>query len=238
MTENSKSRIGRYKLEIILISLTLLIILSYTFGFGILHYIAGLKGNAFYFFGSGLLIFLVLFAVFGITIITALVNLIISIVEAVKARKLDRVKMLLLVMPFLIFMTLFIDLFNQAGAVYFLRGYEKWVQKEIDIAAIQEWLVSLDPVYSGEHYFEAEDFPEDLPEAIKKLNPYHMYFSEFEGQERSVEFEWGCALSHFGIRIGLEGMETPGEERKLIDESQEYEYTRPIQSGVYIFDRG
>ena len=65
-----------------------------------------------------------------------------------------------------------------------------------------------------------------------------MSFSTFENGKRSVEFEWGCALEHWGIIIGLPEMETPQEEDCIDLSESEREYRRPIQPGVYIFDRG
>jgi hypothetical protein len=119
-----------------------------------------------------------------------------------------------------------------------LRGYEKWVEKKIDIEAIRQWLIALPPEYSGQYYFDAKDFPKELPLAITNLDPYHMNLSEFKNGQRQVEFEWGRALGHWGIRIGLEGMETPKEEECIKFSESEWEYRRPIQPGVYIFDRG
>ena len=139
------------------------------------------------------------------------------------------------ILPFLICIFLIFD--TKPGVVYFIQGYENWVQKEVDIASIQKWLVSLDVVYSEKYYFEAKDFPEELPIAITKLEPYHMEFTKFDADNRSVEFEWGCAFGHFGIRIGLPGMETPREGSIKISKNK-WEYRRPIQSGVYIFNRG
>ena len=99
-------------------------------------------------------------------------------------------------------------------------------------------MTDLPPEYSGQYDFEASDFPGELPDVVKKLNPYHMQLSEFKNEQRQIELEWGCALGHFGIVIGLPGMDTPKEEELIKHSESEWEYRRSIQSGVYIFDRG
>ncbi len=47
----------------------------------------------------------------------------------------------------------------------------------------------------------------------------------------------GGAFGHWGLRIGPADMETPQEGHIVIDEAT-YEYQRPIEPGVYIFNRG
>ncbi len=233
MEEKRKISVRHYKFEIILLFFIVVITLIHKLFIVRMDYIAGLYGNPFYTLMI-LPLILILLGLFLLLLIIALVNLIRIFVQAVKLKKVNWLKVLLCLVPFLICFILFIS--RKPGAVYFLKGYEKWVQKEVDIASIQKWLKSLPPYYSETYYFEAKDFPEELPEAITKLKPYHMYFGKFEKENRSVEFEWGSALGHWGIKIGLPGMETPNEEYvKLKDSSPEFR--RPIQSGVYIFER-
>ena len=106
-----------------------------------------------------------------------------------------------------------------------------------DAASRQEWLMSLDSVYSESTYFEAEDYPEELPAAIKKLEPQYMYFGKFDGEERSVELGWGGGFGDWGIRIGLPGMETL-EEGVIELDGPISEFRRSVQPGVYVFSRG
>jgi len=105
------------------------------------------------------------------------------------------------------------------------------------VAAIRQWVMSLDPAFSGQRYYEIKKFPEQLPEVISKLDPQYLYFSDFEKEGRIIEFEWGNPFGHWGLRIGPADMETPQEGHIVIDECT-YEYQRPIEPGVYIFSRG
>jgi hypothetical protein len=237
MSEKSKTGIRYYKFEIILISLVISIILIYELGNIVINYIAGLNGNPFH---ALVLVpfFLLLFGLFIILLVIAFIHFIWLAIKAFKAKKLDWLKALLSLVPFLFVVFYFFDWhFTKSGAVYFLQGYEKWVQKEVDIASIQKWLLSLDKVYSDKRYFEAKDFPEELPKAVTKLKPYHMYFGKFDSKNRNVEFEWGSALGHWGIKIGLPSMEMPKENYIKLD-GNDVEFRRPIQPGVYIFERG
>lgn len=244
MTEDHKITIRHYVLDIIPIALFLLTLLVGKLFFSRASYISGLLGSGhFMLFWPLLLLLLLLFAA---SLFLAFVNFVRVIIKACKVKKVQWLRVLLSLSPFLICLLYFVGVFSvkasgvvgEAGAVKFLRGYEKWVQKEVDIASIQEWLISLDTAYSGKFYFEAEDFPEELPTVVTNLKPYHISFSDFDGEQRSVKFEWGSAMGHWGIIIGLPGMETPKEEDLIKHSESEWEYRRPIQSGVYIFDRG
>jgi hypothetical protein len=146
--------------------------------------------------------------------------------------------LLLSLVPLFIPLFLTINVFpREPGAVKFLRGNEQWVHKNVDVAAIRQWVMSLDPDFSGQRYYEIKKFPEHLPEVISKLDPQYLYFSDFEKEGRVIEFEWGNAFGHWGLRIGPADMETPQEGHIVIDEGT-YEYQRPIEPGVYIFNRG
>ncbi len=229
----------RYKLSLFLITSTFILILIHVVFFRNFSYKSGLAGNAFYYFGL-LLWSLPVESLLLIAFIISLIHFLCAIIKSLKIKQYKWLRILLALCPaILTLIYLGSVIFPLEPGVYeFLRGYEKWVEKEVDIPTIQQWLASLPEEYSGQYYFEATGFPEPLPEAITKLDPYHMEFSEFKDGIRSVEFEWGCALDHWGIIIGLPGMETPKEEECIKLHESEWEYRRPIQSGVYIFDRG
>ena len=123
------------------------------------------------------------------------------------------------------------------GAVFFLKGYEKWVSKNVDIKAIQTWLLSGEAdKYIGQIY--AGNFPDDLPDFMTNFNPKSM---EFHGEEsekgKCIEFESGGGLAHWGIVVGSPTMKTK-QEGVIKHSESDYEYRRSIQPGVYIFDRG
>ncbi len=124
------------------------------------------------------------------------------------------------------------------GAVFFLKGYEKWVSKNVDIKAIQTWLLSGEAdKYIGQIY--AGNFPDDLPDFMTNFNPKSM---EFHGEEsekgKCIEFESGGGLAHWGILVGSPTMKTKQEGRIEEPGSSYVEYRRPIMQGVYIFNGG
>jgi hypothetical protein len=231
--------LATYKFDLLWVFLAFLPILIKVFFFTDLSYKSGLAGNPFYFIGRFMFGGLLLGGLFLSLILIVLINIIWSIIKSYRTKKVNWLKLSLSIFPLLILLppAFYWSSVSEPGAVPFLRGYEKWVQKEVNIPAIQEWLASLPSEHSGKYYFEAKDFPGKLPEVITKLNLYHIYFSEFKDGQRQVEFEWGSAFGHWGIRIGLPGMDCPEEGCIKLSES-EWEYRRPIQSGVYIFDRG
>lgn len=236
MSKALKKETGHYKFDIIVLSLLVVDLLVYKLYFRRLSYISGLEGN--FPFCVAMPLFLILLGVFAALIILALVRLIGAISKVCNGREGGWARLALSFASFVVGSALFVGVGGgEAGAVDFLRGYEKWVQKEVDIAAIQKWLMSLDSVYSESTYFEAEDYPEELPAAIKKLEPQYIFLGEFDGEQRSVELGWGGGFGDWGIRIGLPGMETP--EEGFIDlDGPIYEFRRPVQPGVYVFSRG
>lgn len=236
-------QLNQYLFSGFLVICTLALVVFFITCFRNMDYKSGLKGNAFYYFdllgwlyislGGLLLLF-----------IGSIINTTVTIIKAIERKKLEWPKFILAVFPIMtvsvayLFFSLSSSFQTRAGAWDFLSGYEIWVNENVDIPAIQEWLAALPADYSGQSFFEAADFPEALPQAITQLDPYHMNFSAFQDGQRSVMFEWGCALGHFGIVIGLPEMETPEDEELIKHTDYDFEYRRPIQSGVYIFNRG
>ncbi|MBC8379632.1 MAG: hypothetical protein H8E62_10700 [Planctomycetes bacterium] len=233
------SRFVNNKLNIASAILTVFLVTIYLLFFSNLNYKAGLVGNPFYVYEI-LSWFLFLLLILLIVLIIALVNTISVAVKAYKTKHIEWAKLLLAITPLLMLTVFFIPGTSsvEPGAVYFLRGYEKWIEKEVDIEGIRQWLISLPSEYSGKSYYNITDYPKELPEVITKLEPQYMILSEFKDEERCVEFEWGGAFGHWGIRIGLPGMYTPKEEECIKIHESEWEYRRPIEPGVYIFDRG
>ncbi|MCF7955447.1 MAG: hypothetical protein K9M75_06565 [Phycisphaerae bacterium] len=179
--------------------------------------------------------YLLSYAISSIIFIIIVVHLVRVLIKVRKTKKSDWIKISLCIFAFLPLSTILPIFPQKAGVILFFNGYEKWVAKEVDISAIREWLVHLPDEYSGQGYNNIEQYPGKLPEAITSFKPQFMQFSNFNNG-RYVEFEWGGGLVSWGIRIGMEDMETPKEGFIMLNEV-EFEYRRPIQPGVYIFDR-
>lgn len=241
MEANKQKTPAQYKLSLFIAVFTTCLLIVAVFFLRNLNYRSGLKGNAFYLFELIPLIFVV-YGTLAVLLIIAIINTICIIIKSLKTKTLDAKKFLLAVTPLLLAVGyLLLNAFTTAtgpGAWHFLRGYEKWVAKEVNIPEIRQWLLSLPDEYSGQSYFQAKDFPSQLPEAITSFEPYHIYLSEFKNGQRSVKFEWGCAFGHFGIVIGTPEMDTPKEETLIKHSDSDYEFRRPIEPGVYIFERG
>ena len=127
---------------------------------------------------------------------------------------------------------------GQPLAVHFLKKYEKWVKKNVEIDKIQEWLISGEAdKYMNERYID--NFPDDLPEFMTSSNPRYIFFNDQESdREKSIEILYGgSALDHHGIVIGLPTSDT--QQDGVIKESESYwEYRRSIKPGIYIYDGG
>jgi len=123
------------------------------------------------------------------------------------------------------------------GAVFFLKGYEKWVSKNVDINAIQTWLLSGEAdKYTGEQY--SPNYPDDFPDFMTNFNPNIIIFHGEESEKgKGVEFQTGLGLAYWGILVGSPATKTK-QEGVIKHSESDYEYRRSIQPGVYIFDRG
>lgn len=121
------------------------------------------------------------------------------------------------------------------GAVSFLKGYEKWVSKNVDAKAIQTWLLSGEAdKYIGNTYKD-----DDFPDFITDFKPILIHFRE-EGYERRkcIEFETGLGLDIWGIVV-TSPTTTIKQKGTVKDAVTSYEeYRRPIIPGVYVFDGG
>jgi hypothetical protein len=120
----------------------------------------------------------------------------------------------------------------------FLRGFEKWVQKEVDVKAIQEWLKTEGNKYQGKYYFSDDYFPKEFPICLTASKPQIISFdiSEIDGS-LYIELVYGGGMDHWGVRIGPPSMKMPKEGMIKIRESY-YEFRRPIAPGAYIFEGG
>lgn len=126
---------------------------------------------------------------------------------------------------------------GQPGVVHFLRGYEQWVKKNVQIDKIQEWLAfgGADK-YMNKSY--SDNFPDDFPEFIANFKYISIFFHNSDSENgKCIEFDCSIGLSYTGIVVGLPDMKV--QTKGVIKKSESfYEYRRLIKPGVYIFDGG
>jgi hypothetical protein len=117
----------------------------------------------------------------------------------------------------------------------FLKGLEKWVLKEVDIKAIQQWLATDGQRYKGQRY-RYDEFPKDLPACLTEFKPKFIWFdsSKLDGT-LYIEFGWGGGLASWGVRVGPPSMKMPEEGMLKISESSYDVGIRHVGPGVYVF---
>lgn len=130
--------------------------------------------------------------------------------------------------------------FDQPGAVHYLRGFKKWVTKNVDIEAIQTWILSEEATKYLKNkpsaYFK-DDFPIDLPDFITIFGPEYIAFYEDDSENgRCIKFTWLHGISEYkGIVIGSPAMKTKHEG--LIKQSNyDFEYRNSIKPGIYVVE--
>jgi hypothetical protein len=132
----------------------------------------------------------------------------------------------------------------EPGAMTFLRGFERWTERNVDTIAIQRWMADANDNYwdsrhwYGKSYPAKEVIPEEFPDFLKDFNPQYLWLerSELDGT-KIIRFEWGGALGHWGIVIGDPSMKMP----ELTEESYSksvVEFRRILKPGVYVYGRG
>ena len=129
-------------------------------------------------------------------------------------------------------------IFCAPGAVYFLKGFEKWAINNVDIDDVQAWIQSEESdIYIGKSYNSGEDLPDELPDFIKNVNSLNVaIYNEKPEKGKCIEFKWS-GLSDWGIVIGLPTMEA--QQDVVIKHSRYYyEFRRSIKAGIFIYDAG
>jgi hypothetical protein len=126
----------------------------------------------------------------------------------------------------------------QPGAFHFLKGYEKWVSKNVDVKAIQTWLLSGEAdKYIGNSY--GDKFPDDFPNFLINFEPNYISFhAEYSERGKCIEIETGLGLDIWGIVVTSPTTKTIQNGTVKDPDTSYVEYRRPIMPGVYIFHGG
>ena len=128
----------------------------------------------------------------------------------------------------------FISLKTITGPSPFLRGFERWVLREVDIGAIQQWLATEGPKYAG----KGARSRDELPDFLVRFKPSYIRFRDVPSVGGPcVEFEWGGPPGRWALIVGPPDMPMPEEDPPDLGPS-EVEIRRPIKPGVYIRERG
>jgi hypothetical protein len=134
--------------------------------------------------------------------------------------------------------------FGGPGAMTFLRGFEKWANRNVDTDAVQDWIVKAPESYWGDpcepdwkFYQAEEELPKGLPQCFTKFKRQYVIFqrSELDGS-RIVRFEWGGGMFHWSLVVGNPDMKMP----KLMEErysDYDVEFRRILKPGVYVYTR-
>lgn len=192
-------------------------------------YWCGLANNFFHVLSCGLLLtplFFILLAIFFVS----LTNTVKVVFRAFKAKQLKWGDLLFSILPLLILITL-LPIGSMVDS--YLIGYKVWVNKNVDIPAIREWLVQVPPEYSNVGYLEEKE----LPEAIKGLSA-RIRLCDFENEKKYIKIELGNPFVDWGIMIGTEDFEMSKEEERDEIHQAESESRQLIQPGVYFYTRG
>ena len=217
-----------YKIDIIVLTAILVVSIIERVHIDMIFYNAGfVNGHAFKAISYGLL-----YELSKIVIILFAVTRIFFHLRPGKRNKKYAVTALVSVLIF-IGSWIFMFTFDQPGAVHYLRGFEKWVTNNVDIDAGQTWILSQEAEKYLGHRYERDNFPSDLPDFIKIVDPFWIYVYESE-KGRCIELSWPHAISEYkGIVVGTLAMKTKQEE--LIKHSNyDFEYRHSIKPGVYV----
>jgi len=127
----------------------------------------------------------------------------------------------------------FVFTLHKPGSVYYLRGFKEWATRNVDIDAVQVWILSKEADEYIGHRYEQGNVPSDLPDFIKNVNPFWIDCYESENG-RFIELLWPHAFSEYkGIAVGSPAIKT--EQEELIKHSNyNFQYRHSIKPGVYV----
>ena len=181
-----------------------------------------------------------------------IVSVIVSIVQLLcnwkrYTRRKRLIKILQIGIPFVFIASFAISLFTpiethlwQPGYKPFTYGFRERIRSEADIEDIRNWLRTLSKedctgktidLFSDSDSFKSY-WPDSIkwPKSLKVFNPRYVNLDLDENANPKVRLEWGSALGHWGVEIGMEDMEIPPS-----DFSRYGEYRLPLQPGAYVW---
>jgi hypothetical protein len=225
-----------YKFDIIIITLILAVSITERVHIDLIFYNAGLvNGIGFKAIPYGLL-----YELLKIAIVLFAVTRIFFHLKPDKRNKKYAVTALVSVLIF-IGSWIFMLTFDHPGSVYHLRGFEKWITKNVDVDAVQTWIMSeqADKYLKNKPsaYFK-DDFPKDLPDFVTNFGPEYIAFRGNDSDKgRHVVIGWSTLGGSWGMVVGSPAMKT--QQKGMIRHSKYHnEFRRPIKQGVFIFSEG
>ena len=129
--------------------------------------------------------------------------------------------------------------------VTFLRGFERWADRNVNTGAIQEWLVAAPESYwgdpcepDGRFYTSRDELPKGLPQCFTEFEQQYIAFerSELDGS-RTIRFTWGGGMFHWSLVVGDPNMKMPELTEEWYDD-YDVEFRRILGPGVYVCSRG
>jgi hypothetical protein len=184
---------------------------------------------------------------FGVGLLLIPLVLVLLIISYRKRKQNQKVAVILFLISLFfsgVFMGGFSHISVEPSAVSYLRGLRKWVQSNIEIDSIQEWIscnadswLENDDESEGFRYLDP-DKPDTLPECFKGFAHQYIYLKYSDTDEsRVVGFEWGGPFGHWGVIIGEPNMVMPKNMEEWYD-PYDVEYRRIVEPGVYVYNRG
>jgi hypothetical protein len=223
-----------YKLDIIIIAAILAVSIVGIVHLDMIFYKAGLVNKQIFMLFFSTLFFVSFYELSKVAIVLFAV---IRIFFHLRPGERNKTYVVTALMSLLIFIGSWVFFFtlHQPGAVHYLRGYEKWVAKNIDIDSIQTWILSQEADKYLGHTYDRARIPSELPDFIRNVYPEWIDIQKNE-TGRCIKLTWPHGISEYkGIVIGSPAMKTKQEE--LVKHSNSnFEYRRSIKPGAYVID--
>lgn len=135
----------------------------------------------------------------------------------------------------------FMFTFDQPGSVYHLRGFKKWVIKNVDVDAVQTWILSqeTEKYFGNKHSaYMNQDFPKGLPDFVTNVAPEYIAFRAGESdEEKHIVIGWSSLDTSWGIVTGSPAMKTK-QEGRIRHSKYHNEFRYPIKPGIFAFSEG
>lgn len=141
----------------------------------------------------------------------------------------------------------FAPCFMPIDSLLWVPGYKPFtyhfgeeIRSKADVEAIRDWLRTLSKedctgqttglIYVPGSFTTRWRDSMEWPEELKVFHPNYVKLDLDENGNPKIRLTWGAALGHWGVEIGVEGMEIPPS-----DFSQWGEYRLALEPGIYVW---
>ena len=111
----------------------------------------------------------------------------------------------------------------------FTYGFRDRIKSKADVAAIRNWMGTLNEEYFRINYTTRIP-PDEWPKSLKVLKPRRVNPFMDENGNRKIKISWGAFIGYWGVDIGMRNMKTPPSDLRHYGK-----HILPLEPGAYVW---